>query len=108
MSFGPWMRGVFAMVATLKNLRGTWMDVFGYTAERKRERQLIVDYRQAIEEIIGKLDATNHALAVEIASLPEHIRGYGHVKDAHLAKVEPKWRELMERWRNPASVSQAA
>ena len=108
MRFGPWMRGVFAMVATLKNLRGTWMDVFGYTAERKRERQLIVDYRQAIEEIIGKLDATNHALAVEIASLPEHIRGYGHVKDAHLAKVEPKWRELMERWRNPASVPQAA
>ncbi len=108
MRFGPWMRGVFAMVATLKNLRGTWMDVFGYTAERKRERQLIVDYRRAIEEIIGKLDATNHALAVEIASLPEHIRGYGHVKDAHLAKVEPKWRELMERWRNPASVPQAA
>jgi indolepyruvate ferredoxin oxidoreductase len=108
LSFGPWMRGVFAMVATLKHLRGTWMDVFGYTAERRRERQLIVDYRKAIEELIAGLDASNHALAVEIASLPEQIRGYGHVKDAHLAKAMPKWDALLAQWRNPQAARVAA
>jgi indolepyruvate ferredoxin oxidoreductase len=59
------------------------------------ERQLIADYAQTIERLLGKLDADNVALAAEIAAIPEDIRGYGHVKEAHLAKARKKEAELL-------------
>ncbi len=71
--------------AKLKGLRGTALDVFGRTEERKTERALIGEYRASIEEVLGALRADNHALALEIAALPEQIRGYGHVKERNLA-----------------------
>jgi len=100
--FGPWMRSVFGLLAKMKGLRGTAFDVFGYTEERRTERALIVDYRAAVDELLAGLSNDKLALAVQIARLPEDIRGYGHVKARHLAAVRGQWADLMARWRAPA------
>jgi indolepyruvate ferredoxin oxidoreductase len=84
-------------------LRGTPFDPFGRSAERRRERQLIVEYRNTLEEIIASLTPANHALAVEIASLPEHIRGFGHVKERHLQEATARQAELMSAYRAGAA-----
>jgi indolepyruvate ferredoxin oxidoreductase len=97
--FGPWMRSAFAVLAKLKGLRGGPLDVFGRTEERRTERALIGEYRATIDELLGSLAAGRLALAVEIARIPEEIRGYGHVKARHLAAARPKWAALMARWR---------
>jgi indolepyruvate ferredoxin oxidoreductase len=104
--FGPWMRSAFKVLARLKGLRGTALDPFGRTEERRTERALIVEYRQCIEELLRTLNAQNLPLAAEIARIPEDIRGYGHVKERHLAAARKKWAALMTRWRQP--LQQAA
>jgi indolepyruvate ferredoxin oxidoreductase len=106
--YGPWVFTVFKLLAKLKGLRGGAFDIFGKTDERRMERQLIVDYRATIDELLTGLAPANHALAAEIARLPEHIRGYGHVKEAHFAKAKAKWAALMDAWRNPARERAAA
>ena len=97
--FGPWMLSAFRMLAKLKGLRGTAFDPFGRTEERRTERALIVEYRSAIEEVLRTLGPANLALAIEIARVPEMIRGYGHVKQRHLDTARPKWDALMADWR---------
>lgn len=99
-SFGPWMLSAFRVLAKLKGLRGTAFDVFGHTEERKTERALITEYRDSIDEVLRGLSASRHSLAVAIASIPEDIRGYGHVKARHLATARPKWAGLMAQWRS--------
>jgi indolepyruvate ferredoxin oxidoreductase len=106
--FGPWMLQAFRLLAKLKGLRGTAFDPFGYTAERRLERTLIREYEGLIDELLGGLGPDNHSLAVKLASIPDDIRGYGHVKDAHLAKARRKQDGLLIQWRNPAVVKQAA
>jgi indolepyruvate ferredoxin oxidoreductase len=108
--FGPWMRSAFGLLARLKGLRGGALDVFGRNEERRMERALITEYRACIEELLQGLNAGNHALAAEIARIPEEIRGYGHVKARHLAAARPKWQALMQRWRDgdAAAVSASA
>jgi indolepyruvate ferredoxin oxidoreductase len=97
--FGPWMRSAFGFLAKMKGLRGGALDFFGRTEERKMERGLIVEYRACIEELLRTLSAGNRNLAVDIARIPEDIRGYGHVKERHLKAARPKWDALMKRWR---------
>jgi indolepyruvate ferredoxin oxidoreductase len=106
--YGPWVFTAFKLLKRLKFLRGGAFDVFGKTAERRMERQLIIDYRNSIDELLSGLTLGNHALAVEIARLPEQVRGYGHVKEGNLAKVRAKWSELLTRWREPAADHAAA
>jgi indolepyruvate ferredoxin oxidoreductase len=106
--FGPWMLTAFRVLAKLKGVRGTALDIFGRTEERRTERALIGEYRASIEEVIGGLRADNHALALEIASLPEQIRGYGHVKDRNLVAARTRWNELMAKWRHPEAQRAAA
>ncbi len=106
--YGSWVFGAFKFLAKLKVLRGGAFDVFGYTTERKLERRLIEDYATCVDELIANLDRNNHALAVEIASIPEQIRGYGHIKDSNYAKAKARWDELMTAWRHPASERAAA
>ncbi|HQX24954.1 MAG TPA: indolepyruvate ferredoxin oxidoreductase family protein, partial [Pseudomonadota bacterium] len=106
--YGPWMFGAFRLLAKFKGLRGTALDVFGYSAERREERALIGEYRKAVEELVAGLTPANHALAVEIAQIPEHIRGYGHVKEAHLAQARVRWHALMSQWRKPQAERGAA
>ena len=102
--FGPWMLSGFGLLAKLKGLRGTPFDVFGRTEERKVERALIVEYRASIEEVLASLQPENHAAALEIARIPELIKGYGHVKARHLATVRPQWAALMLAFRQPAAL----
>ncbi len=99
--YGPWMRHAFTVLAKAKGLRGTALDPFGKTEERRTERALIQEYRACIEELLGGLTAERLALALEIARIPEDIRGYGHVKERHLVAARAKWSALMERWRAP-------
>src|SRR5476649_1447742 len=106
--FGPWILPVFRLLAKLKGMRGTAFDPFGYTAERKQERALIGDYEALVDELLAGLSLSNHALAVKLASVPDDIKGYGHVKDAHLVKARRKQADLLAQWRNPAPLTQAA
>ena len=106
--FGPAMGTAFKLLARPKGLRGTALDVFGRTEERRGERALVAEYRASIEELLAGLTADNHTLAVEIARLPEQIRGYGHVKARHLAAVRPQWAALLGRWRSGTALRQAA
>ena len=104
--FGPWMLKAFRVLAKLKGLRGTALDPFGRTEERRMERELIAEYRASIEEVLRTLGPANLALAVEIARVPETIRGYGHVKARHLETARPKWDALMADWRaGPLAVA---
>ena len=96
--YGPWMMRVFEVLARLKGLRGTALDPFGYTRERRTERRLLERYEQVVSSLLDKLDHTNHAVAVEIASLPERIRGFGHVKARSIEDAERREAELLERF----------
>ena len=98
-SFGPWLMSGFRMLAKMKRLRGTAFDVFGRTPERRMERQLVTDYEALIEELLPALATHNHAIAVELASIPEHIRGYGHVKERHLKAAKAREAELVAKFR---------
>ena len=106
--YGPWVFRAFGVLAKLRGLRGSALDVFGYSAERRMERRLISDYRATIDELIAGLDHDNHALAVEIASVPEQIRGYGHVKERHLAAAMTREQDLLAAWRNPSPARAVA
>jgi len=108
--FGPWMRTAFGGLAKLKGLRGTPFDVFGRTAERKTERALIAEYKASIDEVLrgGLIAGERLALAVEIARIPEEIRGYGHVKARHLTAARGKWGGLMQQWRAAGDAAAGA
>jgi indolepyruvate ferredoxin oxidoreductase len=106
--FGSWMMGAFGVLAKLKGLRGTPFDIFGYTAERKTERALIKQYRETVSALLPKLSSENLAQAVAIASIPEDIRGYGHVKERHLASAKAKEAQLLSSFHNPVHVIHAA
>jgi len=106
--YGPWVFGAFKLLAKLRGLRGGAFDVFGYTAERKTERALIDEYFATVDELAKNLSRDNADLAAEIASVPEHIRGYGHVKEAHLEKARARREELLAAWRNPTTAKAAA
>ncbi|WP_374981730.1 indolepyruvate ferredoxin oxidoreductase family protein [Pseudomonas solani] len=86
-SFGPWMLKAFGLLATFKFLRGSALDPFGYSEERRLERELIGRYEDNLEAVLAHLRGDNYRVAVAIAELPEQIRGYGHVKEAGLAKA---------------------
>jgi indolepyruvate ferredoxin oxidoreductase len=93
--FGSWMWSAFKLLAKCKGLRGGAFDVFGYTAERRMERALVAEYRATIETLLAGLDAGNHATAVELAALPEQIRGFGHVKEQAVAEYRARRDELL-------------
>jgi indolepyruvate ferredoxin oxidoreductase len=106
--FGPWVFTAFRWLAKFRGLRGGAFDIFGRTAERRMERQLIVDYFATIESLLPTLDSGNVDLAAEIAGIPEHIRGYGHVKEAHLHGAKARETELLAQWRNPLRIVKVA
>jgi indolepyruvate ferredoxin oxidoreductase len=95
--FGPWMLKAFGLLARFKVLRGTPLDLFGYSAERKLELQLIEDYQRSVDYLLKQLNAGNYRSAVALAELPEQIRGYGHVKEQSLVKVREQERQLKAR-----------
>ncbi len=106
-TYGPWMMGAFRVLAKLRQLRGTPFDVFGRTAERRTERALIGEYETLIAELLAALAPHNHALAVLLAQIPEHIRGYGHVKERHLKAAKAKEAELLAEFRSARPTTPA-
>ncbi|MGE5105361.1 MAG: DUF6537 domain-containing protein, partial [Betaproteobacteria bacterium] len=113
-TYGPWMLPAFRALAKMRRLRGTPLDVFGRSAERRRERALIGEYEALVDELLAGLAPGNYELAVALASIPEHIRGYGHVKERHLKDAKAREATLLERFRSapgvgtPAKVALAA
>ena len=92
------MMRVFGVLARLKKLRGTVLDPFGYTQERRTERRLIERYEQVVSALLDGLDHASHAVAVEIASLPDGIRGFGHVKARSIEEAQRREAELLARF----------
>jgi indolepyruvate ferredoxin oxidoreductase len=107
-AFGHWMRPAFALLAKLRFLRGTRLDPFGWTAERRIERQLVADYERLLDELAASLAPQNHALACALAAIPERIRGYGHVKERHLKEAEAEQARLLAQWRRGEAARAAA
>ncbi|QVQ25022.1 indolepyruvate ferredoxin oxidoreductase family protein [Achromobacter deleyi] len=97
-SYGPGMLRVFGLLARLRFLRGTRLDLFGYTQERRAERELMREYRETMTAILSKLNRGNLDRAVALASVPEGIRGYGHVKEASMARAEEVREELLKEF----------
>ncbi|MBC6441627.1 MAG: indolepyruvate ferredoxin oxidoreductase family protein [Rhodobacteraceae bacterium] len=97
--FGQWVLTLFRMLAKMKSLRGTPFDVFGHTAERRMERALIAEFERDMEEILGGLNAATHGIAVELARLPQDIKGYGPVKQQNALAVAKRREELLAAFR---------
>jgi indolepyruvate ferredoxin oxidoreductase len=103
-TFGPWMMKAFRLLAGLRGLRGTLLDPFSYSRERKAERQLMEDFMALIEELSGSLNLENHATAVALAELPLKIRGFGYVKERHMIAAKAEEAELLRRFRSDRSA----
>ena len=97
----------FPVLAKLKGLRGTALDLFGYSEERQMERGLIADYEADLERIALELTPERLALAVEIAQVPQDIRGFGHVKQASLGPAMAKREALWARWETTGAAVDA-
>jgi indolepyruvate ferredoxin oxidoreductase len=102
------MLPVFRLLKDLRGLRGTAFDVFGHTEERRMERSLIAEYEADVEHLLARLSPANHSLAVQIASIPEEMRGFGHVKTRHVAAAEKKRAELLAKLESPQAERAAA
>ena len=98
-TFGSWLMPVFGVLAKLKSLRGTPLDLFGYTEERRRERALRERYLALVDELAASLRADNREVALKLAQLPDQVRGYGHIKLAALDKCDAEWATLIEQLR---------
>ncbi|MBL8344775.1 MAG: indolepyruvate ferredoxin oxidoreductase family protein [Rubrivivax sp.] len=96
--YGPWMLTAMGWLARLRFLRGGAFDVFGRTEERRAERALVDDYERRIDSLLGGLSRERLALAVQVAAVPEQIRGFGHVKERHLREAVAVWEGLAGQW----------
>ncbi|AMV48927.1 indolepyruvate ferredoxin oxidoreductase family protein [Paraburkholderia caribensis] len=107
-SFGPWMLPVFRVLARMKGLRGTALDIFGKTAERRGERQLITEYIALVDEFCATLDLERLPAALQLASLPDDIRGFGHVKERNIQAAAKKKARLLDDYRTPERLTASA
>jgi indolepyruvate ferredoxin oxidoreductase len=104
-SLGGWARPVFALLRAMRRLRGTRFDPFGYTAVRRAERALIPEYREAVWSALSTAGPGDHAVAAELAALPDMIRGYEHIKLASVARYRERQAELLAQ---PGAAKEAA
>ncbi len=104
---GRWAMGAFRMLAKFRFLRGSFFDPFGHTAERKQERQMIADYEATLHHLAENLGPDNHDLAVEIARVPEAIRGYGHIKDESVEAAKSHETQIRRLFDDPAARARA-
>lgn len=99
--FGRWIVPAFHLLARLKFLRGTPFDLFGYHHERRQERALIARYEADISAMIDHLTPETLDRAAALASLPEHIRGYGHIKQRSIVEADARRRRILDEEREP-------
>lgn len=97
--FGPWILPAFKLLARLKGLRGSRWDIFGYTAERKMERQLIEEYRSLIDSLLPDIRVANYDAALALAKLPQDMRGFGHVKEDNVNKARQRQQTLLAQFK---------
>jgi indolepyruvate ferredoxin oxidoreductase len=104
-AFGGWMLDVaFPVLARMKGLRGGPLDLFGHTAERRMERRLIADYEAGLAKLIAGLTPERLPTALQIAAIPQKIRGYGHIKDASVGPARAEEKVLWGRWEKAGAV----
>ncbi|MEQ9200294.1 MAG: indolepyruvate ferredoxin oxidoreductase family protein, partial [Rhodospirillales bacterium] len=101
--FGPWMMQAFRLLAKFKGLRGTKLDIFGYSDERRRERALIAEYETLAQEVLSGLTKANLPLAVDLLSIPAMIRGFGPVKERNIVKAKTTESRLLNAFRHPTA-----
>jgi indolepyruvate ferredoxin oxidoreductase len=106
--YGQWMLQIFKLLARFRRLRGTRWDVFGYTEERQREREIIIDYENAVTTLLHRLKPYNHQFACEIAALPEQVRGYGPVKREAMDNLAAQLKHKLDTYRELSESSAAA
>ena len=104
---GPWIVPVLRTLAKLKFLRGTKLDPFGYGADRRLERALIVRYERVVERLVAELDERRFELALEVARVPSGVRGYGPIKRDAAARAAEREQRLLETWEAPAACEGA-
>jgi indolepyruvate ferredoxin oxidoreductase len=107
-TFGPWMFSIFKILARLKWIRGSWLDVMRFNNDRVVERKLLSQYEALIDELLAKLTPDNHASAVGLARVPEKIRGFGHIKARHIAAAELEHARLLHEFRNGGALVKLA
>jgi indolepyruvate ferredoxin oxidoreductase len=100
-AFGSWMMSVFRVLAKFRFLRGTALDVFGYSDDRKLERDLIAGYEKDVAKVLDLLSSATHDIALEILSLPDRIRGYGPVKEKAVKDAKARYEQLAADLVNP-------
>jgi indolepyruvate ferredoxin oxidoreductase len=103
-AFGAWMLPVFRTLAKMRGLRGTAFDIFGYSADRRLERDLIAGYEKDVATVLGLLSEATHDTAVELLSLPDRIRGYGPVKEKAVKDAQVRYAQLAADLANPPSA----
>ncbi|WP_135211869.1 indolepyruvate ferredoxin oxidoreductase family protein [Vitreimonas flagellata] len=106
--FGPWVFPVLEVLAKFKGLRGKSYDPIGWTAERREERRLIVEYESTIADISARLNSANAAIATDVARVPEEIRGFGHVKERSLKHARARRARLLQRFEAKSSAGSSA
>ncbi len=105
-AYGPWMLRAFRLLARLRPLRGTPLDPFAYSRDRKLDRELLCEYERTIGELLSVLDAGNHAAVVELAALPGAVRGFGPVKERHVEHAARRRAELLEAIKGAGQLTQ--
>jgi indolepyruvate ferredoxin oxidoreductase len=103
-AFGAWMMPSFRMLARMRGLRGTAFDIFGYSADRRLERDLVAGYEKDVATVLGLLSQANHDTAVELLSLPDRIRGYGPVKEKAVNDAKARYALLAADLANPPAA----
>ena len=105
--FGRWMLTLFRILVPLRRLRGTKLDPFGYSSERRTDRRLRGAYEALLDRLATQLSADNHAVAVELAAVPDLIRGYGHIRARHIAHAVTRQAELLTHLADPPPAQDA-
>jgi len=103
--FGPWMMKAFSLLARFRKLRGTRLDLFGYTEERRQERADIADYEALLETVMRELDSDHYDAALELARLPAKLRGFGHVKDRNREMLALRKQQLIAQLRGESQTA---
>jgi indolepyruvate ferredoxin oxidoreductase len=106
-AFGPWVLTLFPVLAAMKILRGTMFDVFGHTEERQRERQWLLDYEGTLDDVLSQLTPENFERAVTLLSVPQEIKGFGHVREKAMKAAAQKMNGLKNAFAAPSSAMAA-
>jgi indolepyruvate ferredoxin oxidoreductase len=105
---GGWITPIFKIMAKMSALRGTAFDIFGYTEERKMERGLIKTYEETVDSLILGLNQDNHKLAIDIASFPDAIRGYGFIKEKSVKDATTNLNMLLSAYQEKTTTKASA